>query len=382
MKQIVFNVSDVLPQIIQASSVVAAKSPLPILSDVVIKSFVDKEGKPSVVFNASDGEQWLAVKGELVSGDTGFAVAVGVHDFIKALKNLSGRVVSLEYEDGEPTVCAKYENGQFVFPADNADEFPSPAMGDDGKTEKLIDSDILLNAIVLTEIAMSNSAIRPIMSGIHFDFFADRMVSVALDHQKLSKYTNRTVTNDDGNVCFFTIPSKTARVISVILGKTDGDVKLTICDHMIVLSRSNFKLTARILEGNYPDYDRLLQSKPTKTATVSKEDILNALKRVLPLGNTTSECVSLNFTEGKLTLSTKDLDFSKSANEEISCDYQGEEFSVGVKGSVFAGLLSNVMDDNVTLLMSEETKPVMITPETQGEDSEYTGVIMPMLLDI
>ena len=376
--KISFNVDDVMTQLQLASGVISPKTVIPVLSDLVFKTY---NSRSSAIVSASDGDLWSEVKIPLCGDerDADFSFAVNAKDFISALSNLSGMCIDLTIEEGSSVAVASYGSGCFQIPVDNPDDFPSPTVNKDGGFERIVGSQTMLDAIGYTELAVSQDILRPIMTGIHFDFFSDRMVAVALDRIKFVKYTDKSVVSDSEQTVGVTVPMKAARTMSQFMSKFDGDVKMSFNDRMCVISKSEFRIISRLTEGVYPPYDRLLSAGFPISAKVNRSELTNVLKRVLPMANTSSNCVKITLSSGKLVLNTEDLSLSKSANDYAACEYDGDDFCISVKGSALLSVLGNIQCDDVVINVSDRSKPMMLTPAEKDGGIEIVELIMPML---
>lgn len=380
MKKITFNVDSMLPSIALASGI-AQKSSIPILANVFINSY-SKDGNKFVIVSASDSEVWLYQKKEIIDGDEMMSTAINAADLLKYLSSLRGKTVSLVLDEEKNIADIEYGNGKFSLPTDAASDFPEPVIDKENTYEKNLPSGTLLRAISLTKICASPDILRPIMNGIHFDFFEDSMVSVALDKSKFAKYTDMSVKSDSEECGGFTMPTKAANIAAQIASDIDGDIKLTFGGRNVVISCSSYKMVATMQEGKYPPYNVILKDEKTVKATLSREDVINALNRVMLSSNLKSNFVRFDFTTDKLTVSTESVEFSKSAKEEIDCTCNSESFSIGFNGKSVISLLENISDDNIVIGMSNQSKPASISPETQEEGEEYVAVAMPMVLNI
>lgn len=373
-----FNVDDVMTQLQLASGVISPKTVIPILSDLLFKTY---NSRSSAIVTASDGDLWSEVKIPLCGDerDADFSFAVNAKDFISALSNLSGMRVDLTINEGSSVAVASYGSGSFQIPVDKPEEFPSPIVNNDGRYERIVSSQTMLDAIGYTEIAVSTDILRPIMTGIHFDFFQDRMVAVALDKIKFVKYTDTSVKGDSEERIGVTIPMKTARTISQFLSKYDGDVKVAFNGSVCIVSKSEFRVISRLTEGVYPPYDRLLAAGFPISVKASKSEFVTVLKRVMPMANTSSNCVKLLLRSGFISLKTEDLSLAKSANDVVGCDYEGDDFEISVKGSALLSILGNIQSESVTISVSDSSKPLMLTPVGDDDSTEIVGLIMPMM---
>lgn len=385
MNKITFMSDEILPSLAMVSSVVNPKNSLPILNDVRIETKDDGNGGTILVFMASDSETWLQMKATCEESDKDVAICIEAKSLLQALRNLGGKRVEMTIDDDKHTVLCSYGNGRFSLPFDNANEFPLPIATIDDAKEKRIDAQKLLTSIEKAGFATANDELRPVMNGVHFDFYPYGMVTCATDGHKLAKYTDLTITFDgDANpvVDGYTLPKKPCHtLISVLANTVAGDVKISFNDRLVAVNNTMFKMTTRLIEGRYPNYDAVIPKDNNKIALVDKAAFVSALKRVLPMGNSNSELVALGFNSGNMTISAEDFDFSKSASEDVCCDYTQEPFSIGFKGSVLLQMLQNIDGDVVKLAMSDASRAGVISEDKSHECYDYTSIIMPMLLN-
>ena len=381
--KISFSVNDVLSQLAQVSSVCNPKAPIQILSDIVLKTFKDKTDDICLMITGSDGETFVSMKASCNSdSDEDFVCALNAKDFVSTLRNLSGQVVTIECDEQSHTCKGRYSNGHFTMPYDDADSFPVPVT-DKEANEMIVDAQRLLAAIASTEYAVATDELRPIMNGVHFDMTDKGLVVVATDGMKLSKYTDELINcNSDGEMKGFTLPSKPAHLATLLLSKREGDVKLSFGEKGVVISCSDFRIIARIQEGRYPNYNSVIPTANDLTPIVKKEDLLGALNRVMPMGSVANELVALTFENGKLTINAEDIDYSKSATENIDCEYNGEKFAIGFKGSCLYGVAQKINGDRLKFKISAPTNAALVVPIEQGNGVEYISLLMPMLLNV
>ena len=360
-----------------AAKVINSKNALPILGDF----FFEYKGGSLLYITASDGEQWLSQKMEATSTETSeFKFCVNAPDFQKAIDNLNDCLVRIVLDDNAQTITCDYGNGKFTMPYDNADEFPPANMDTTGTNDLIIDSKQILKAIELTGFATANDELRPVMNGIHFDFFTDGMVCATSDGHKLARYKDKSIIMDDGGTTKnFTLPKKPANILMSVLNVFDGQVKLSFNDKAISINNSDFKLSARLLDFKYPNYEAVIPKNSPITITIDKNSMLNALKRVLPMANDSSYLVELDFTNGQVTISAKDLDFSKSASETVACDCD-TELKIGFKGSTLIEILRNINDDNVVIELDNPSRAGVFFSAFELTRDEYLSLCMPMLI--
>jgi DNA polymerase-3 subunit beta len=351
---------------------------LPILGDVLFDAKNDV-----LVATVSDGEQWLSQKCEVISCDQEFRFCVGATEFTNAINNLGDMPITITLDEQTKTFTCEYGNGngKFSMPYEDANEFPLSNIDTTDTKDFIVDSKKVLKAVELTGFATANDELRPVMNGIHFDFFEDGMVCATSDGHKLARYKDKTITsnNENGTTPNFTLPKKPANILINILSTLEGDIKISFNNKAISFNNKDFKLTARLLEARYPNYDAVIPKDNPITITADKNSLLNALKRVLPMANDSSNLVELSFKQGNVTVSATDIDFSKSAQEIVTCDCE-TEINIGFKGSVLAEILKNINDDSIVIELSHPSRAGVFYSAFELTREEYLSLYMPMLI--
>lgn len=381
MKIIKFQTEDFLPSLAMVNTVVLTKNSLPILSDVRIETKADGNGGTYAELMTSDSETWLQMKAPLTEAEVGVVICIESKGLLQALRNLGGKPVTMEIDDSKHLVKCDYGNGHFSLPYEDAQDFPLPMSAPDGAKTKLMDAKKMLTAIEKAGFATANDELRPVMNGVHFDFLPTCMIAVATDGYKLAKYADLTVTCDEIEPSGFTMPKKPCSTLLNVLGSTvAGDIKVMFNDRCFTVNNTQFKMSARLIEGRYPNYDSVIPKDNDRIVTIAKNDFVAALKRVLPMGNANSELVALSFSMGMMTISAEDFDFSKSASENVGCDYAQDEFTIGFKGSTLLQLLQNIDTDNVKVMLKDPSRAGVLCEDKPNGVYEYTSLIMPMLI--
>ena len=129
----------------------------------------------------------------------------------------------------------------------------------------------------------------------------------------------------------------------------------------------------------YPNYESVIPKQSSIVITADKGTLLQALKRVLPMANDASNLVELDFAQGQVTVSAKDIDFSKSASETVMCDCD-TELKIGFKGSTLIEILRNISDDNIVIELSDPSRAGVFFSAFEMTRDEYLSLCMPMLI--
>lgn len=390
MKHISFETDAILPKLAMVNSVVAQKTSLPILSSVLIEviNVVDDNMNSAwcMSLTTSDGDMYLKAKVPIKEASEEFKFCVNANDLIKTLKNLSGTVLTIEFNEERKLLVANHITGEFTLPYTEGGEYPSYPYQRKGD-EKCIamQSNNLLNAFNKCCFASANDELRPIMNGVHLDFINEGMIAVASDGHKLVKYTDHQV-KPIGEDVYITLHKKSCGTLINVLSSLDNcTINLLVgnTNYFYVFDENHsFEYATRLIDGNYPKYDAVIPKDNDKSAIIDKAAIIASLKRVLPLGSQSTELVKMEFGNNKLVITAEDIDFSKSAKENIICEYTGEPITIGFKGSILMQLIQNIEDEKVTFLLKDSTRAGIVNPATQAEEYAYTSILMPMLINI
>lgn len=372
-----FQTDDLVGKLTLVASIVSSKNPIAILDNVLVRTFDD-----SVVLTCSDSDTWVSVKAPITYKDEDFSFCVNAKDFLSTIKNLAGMEVSLKLNANSKTIQGVYNNGKFTMPYGDASEFPTQNIKMDDAITQPVNADVLFGFINKSGVATANTELRPVMNGIYFDVYKDHTVGVSSDGCKLVKFTDlRIKGNHNEEKVGFIMPKKPAGVITSILSSIHDDVTLSFNEKCISVSHESFKVTTRAIEGRYPNYESVIPKSNNISVVVEKSDLTGALKRIIPMGNIASCLVKLVFENGKLTLNAEDFDFSKSATESVPCDYNGEPFVIGFKGTTLLEMIQNIDGDKVRILLTDEQRAGVLEPFSNTPSTIYLSLIMPLVID-
>ncbi len=374
-----FNTAEVLPNITTLASVINSINVLRILSDIKLEF----DGGDYITATTANMETWLSMRLKVIGSCAELSpFCINAYYFLKALRNLPNVDVTMTVSEEKHTVTCNYGIGHFTMPFEKASEFPEPKMSMEGAFEFMVSDILIAKAIEKTNFAVANDQLRPIMNGIHFDFHNDAMTVASSDGQKLVRYRDTTIKHNDNDTYKLTIPSKPCTIIHDVLSLSASEneqkkVRFAFTDNAATINGDGFDITTRLIDGRYPNYESVIPKESTSLAIVNKDALCQALKRVLPMGSTTSELVSMEFKKGRVVINAEDIDFGKSASEIVACEFSGNELSIGFKGSSMIQVLSNLDSDNVSIEMSEPSRAAIVYA---NDKDTYLSLIMPMLL--
>jgi len=372
----VVSSTDLLRKLQSISKVVNPKNTLPILDNFLFELQEEK-----LVITASDLETTLVTSLELDNVEGGGKFALEAKRLIDILKEFSDQPLSFDVNEETMDVDILSENGKFSVVGIDGEDFPEPAeLEEDKSTAFKITGRTLHRGIIKTIFATADDELRPVMNGIFMELKEDSLTFVASDSHKLVRYRREDV--KAGKEASFILPKKPAEILKSTLVKDDEDVTIEFDEKNAIFEFANFKIVCRLIEGDYPNYESVIPINNENKMTVDRVEFYNTIKRVAIFANEASRLVKFKITPTQVTVSAQDIDFSISAYERITCQYEGEDMTIGFKASFFQDVLNNLSAPDIVVEMSEPSKATLVFPiEKSDEYEDELMLIMPMMLD-
>ncbi|MBQ8487796.1 MAG: DNA polymerase III subunit beta [Prevotella sp.] len=361
-------------KLVALSRVINSKNALPILGD-----FVFNISGQTLQLTASDSENTMQTTVELAESDGDGRFAIGNHDLLEAVKGFSEQPITFDIDQQTNLAKITYQNGLFSLPIENADEYPvAQTVGDQAST--IVISNALLSENINRSIfATAQDELRPVMNGLYFDLTPDCLAVVASDGHKLVRNKIFSVKSDQPAA--FILPKKPASLLKNLLGKDGGDVTIRFDERNAEINYDDGILQCRLIEGRYPNYNSVIPQNNPNELRVDRNGLLAALRRVQPFANNSSNLIRFHVEGSSLQLDAEDYDFSKTATERMTCDYNGQPMSIGFKGSSFIEVLGNFDCPEVIIQLADPSRAGLVLPSEQPENQDVLMLMMPMLLN-
>lgn len=374
--RIVVSSSAIERAVTMLSKVINKKNAWPILSNILCEV---KE--KNMKLTASDTELTMSTVISLqeVHGEGKFCVpAAKIKDAMSQLSEQPVTIIAAIESDMRLTI--QHQTGEVFFPIENADEYPLPAADKYTETLNDIKGEWLRDAIKRTLWATADDGLRPIMSGVYFGLNDGFLDVVASDGHVLvkSKYSviDKVAMNRIGS---FIMPKKVAKILGGIAD--DNLVNIEWNDSWAHISLWNFDLSFRLIDGKYPNYNSVIPDNQPLIAQVQRSTLINSIRKVLPFTNGSSQMLKLSFEDILLSISGDDFDSFQGATDKLNIEYNGDPIKIGINGPTLLSLLSKLGGMDVTIYMTDPTRPMVIKPNEQPTDCEVLMLTMPMLLD-
>lgn len=356
------------------SRVINSKNALPILGDFLFE--IDNN---ILYLTASDSENVMKTQLELTDSEGNIRFAIGNHDLLEAVKGFSEQPITFDVNMDQNLAKISYQNGLFSLPIDNADEYPIAQPVSDFAKSIVLPNAILAENINRTIFATAQDELRPVMNGIYFDLTPDHLAVVASDGHKLVR--NKIYSIKSEEPAAFILPKKPANLLKNLLGKDGGDVTIRFDERNAEVNYGDGVLQCRLIEGRYPNYNSVIPQNNPNEARLDRSALLAALRRVQPFANDSSNLVRFHVEGSTFQLDAEDYDFSKTATERMTCEYNGTPMSIGFKGNAFIEVLSNIECSEVIIQLADSSRAGLVLPSEQPENQEVLMLMMPMLIN-
>ncbi len=361
-------------KLVALSRVINSKNALPILGDFVF----DISGQ-TLLLTASDSENTMQTSVELAESDGDGRFAMGNHDLLEAVKGFSEQPITFDVDLQQNLAKISYQNGLFSLPIENADEYPVAQQVSDSANTIVISNQLLNDNINRSLFATAQDELRPVMNGIYFDLTPDCLAVVASDGHKLVR--NKVFTIKSDTPAAFILPKKPATLLKNLLGKDGGDVTIRFDERNAEINYGDGTIQCRLIEGRYPNYNSVIPQSNPNELRVDRNGLLAALRRVQPFANDSSNLIRFHVEGSTLQLDAEDYDFSKTATERMTCEYNGQPMSIGFKGSSFIEILSNFACSEVIIQLADPSRAGLVLPSEQPENQDVLMLMMPMLIN-
>lgn len=370
-----FNVSStkLFAQLQAVSRVVLTKNSIAILDCVLF----DLNGN-LLTLSASDGETTIRTSLEVDNAEGAGKVAFDAKLLLGTLKEFPEQPLTFAIDDNNFGLNITSANGTYSFIGSNGNEFPEMPQVEGESHSFTIGESTLLGAINQTIFCTANDDLRPVMNGLYFDLTPEQFTLVATDAHRLVRYTNTTAHTDVP--ASFILPKKPALLLRNVLGK-DNEVEVVFSAKNARFVFGQMTIVCRLIDGVYPKYNGVIPKNNQNKVIIDRQMFLNACKRVAVFANSSSSLLKLALSADSMQISAQDIAFYTSAEETLSCSYDGAPMSIGFKAPFLVELLGSLASKDVMLELADPARAGLILPMENEENEDLLMLLMPLLLN-
>lgn len=343
----------------------------------ILDNFLFELNQSELTISSSDLETTMSTSIEVESDSEG-SIALPARLLLDTLKTFPEQPLTFVVEDNN-TVEISSNHGKYALAYADGSEFPKSVELEDPSATTLV-GDILATAISKTIFAAGNDDLRPVMSGVFFQFHKEGLTFVATDAHKLVKYSRSDVGANDS--AEFIMPKKPLNLLKSILAGDEDDVLIEYNDSNAKFTFNKTVLICRLIDGKYPNYEAVIPKENPNKLVIDRTQFLNSVRRVSIFSNKTTHQIRLKIAGAELNISAEDIDYSNKAEERLNCDYQGDDMQIGFNSRFLTEMINNLNSDNVQLELSLPNRAGILTPvDGLDEGEEVTMLVMPVMLN-
>lgn len=362
--EIRLNRAQFLAEVALMQGIVERKSTIPVLSHILLRTEGDRL---QIAATDLDVSMTSSCEGD-VKAEGG--IAVQARKFMEIIRAVVGDEVLLSQDD-EKRLSIKAGKSRFKINGLLPEDFPTlPSVPEEGQVQIPFTS--LRNMISKVLFAVSTEESRFQLNGALLKMKEGAIEMVATDGHRLALVENAIGGVETGEGVL--VPRKALQELQRFEG--DGDLLFRRSDHHLCFRVGHRELIGRILEGAFPDYERVIAKDNDKRVEFDRQTLAEAVHRAALLTGDRARAVRLGFSADGLVVSATNPDLGE-AREEVDCDYQGDDFNLGINPDYLGQFLGAVGTEKVRLELKDENTQAVGYP-VEGDDARYLCVVMPM----
>ena len=355
------------------TGIVERRHTLPILSNVLIS-----KNQQTISFCSTDIEMQIRTSSEMAAGDEQLSTTVAARKLLDILRALPD----------QPEITVSYTNkklslaqgkAKFSLQTLPAEDFPTVVSADQYPASITLPQRTLKQLLHLVHFAMAQQDIRYYLNGLLLVIDQSSLKAVATDGHRLAfsavtQGSKEVQINIDGERQEVIIPRKAIIECQRLLDDSDSPVTIDLASNQARFRFGQVELLSKLIEGKFPDYQRVIPAQHQKIVSIQREQFLGALQRAAILTTDKFKGVRLTLSIGSLKISSTNAE-QEEASDDIEVDYSGESVDIGFNVQYLIDVLSNLRSNTVQITLQDSNASALITSES---DPDFKYVVMPM----
>lgn len=360
--------SELLVALSKVNKAVSSNSPLPVLSGIKFEAVND-----CLILTGSDSnitiQTSITQNKDILEIFQKGSVVLSSRLISDIIRKLESEYVTLEIVDGSLT---RIQGDESVFNLNGykAVEYPKIDLKEIGEHFKL-DSVVLKTIISQTSFASSKQEIRPILTGVNFIAKENQISATATDSYRLAKKTIELNQNIKFNI---TIPAKSLSDIYSIIEKVE-DIDIYVSDRKILFVSSQVKIQTRLIDGTFPDVNRLIPTSYKYELKIDTRDLLNAIDRASLLSSDGNNIVKLTMDEQEIIISSNSQEMGSVKERITASEFIGEPLSISFSAKYVTEAIKSMNTSSVTIYFNGDMSPFIIKDK---KDTSITQLVLPV----
>ncbi len=367
--QLIFSSRDTLVRKLQVvSNIVEKRNTFPILANVLIQ----KDGQ-IVKMISTDVEMQIKTKADIGIDDHQIATTVGAKKLLDVLKSFSDGVdVGLKLDGSKILISGG--KSKFSLQTLPAEDFPLIQEPSEWLASIHLTQIVLKNLLSMVYIAMAQQDLRYYLNGVLLIIESNQISAIATDGHRLAYSTAKSDFLSGENSQYVILPRKTVLELLRLLSDSDELITIDLASNQARFIFSDIYLISKLVEGKFPDYQRVIPKNNNHIVVIEREVLLRSLQRVSILTTDKFRGIRCIFENNLLKIMVFNTD-QEEAQDEIDIDYLGMKIDIGFNVIYLQEVLNNLKEEKIRLILNDGISSVLIMKE-KVDDFKY--VVMPM----
>ena len=355
-----------LSSLLFLQKIIPTRTTIPILSSVFIKT---KENK--ILLRGTDLEISIKLYVSAEIKEEGIIVVP-----LKRLLDITSEIpkgkIEIKLIKNKITLSTEY--GKYSLTSGNLKEFPE-WINLDEKEDVILKKDILEYIINKTSYAVSKDDIKPSLQGVLFDFNNKKLKVVATDGAKLVEIKTKIENDLEKQII---VPIKFLSVIRTHL--KNKEINMVISKNHVLLKTETSTITSRLIKQQYPDYESVIPLDNDKKLSLDKQKLLGSIKRVSIFCNRTTKQITFNLKNRNLKIFAQDPENVSTGEENITCEYIGEEFNIGFNSDYLKEVINKQEEGTIDITMKNPVSAALFKNPSINKN-EMISLLMPIRIN-
>jgi len=359
------NRETLLKPLTAVTSIVEKRHTLPILSNLLLEA---KQNK--IHLTATDLEMQISLSVD--SATTGdFSTTISAKKLLDICRSLPDSS-EINMLTNESRITLKAGKSRFNLQTLPAADYPVMTKTIGTSTTLTIGQHQLKDLLKQVEFAMAQQDIRYYLNGLLFEISGNQLNIVGTDGHRLS-FTS-TELKESYEKQDVILPRKTVVELIKLLDDSDEDVQIELASNQVNFSFSNFKIISKVIDGKFPDYNRVIPAGHQNSFTADRVGVLLAMQRASILSNEKYRGIRMVLSNNNLKLISTNSD-QEEAEEELEVNYTGDTLDIGFNVTYLIDVLNNTNSEQATFSFADANSSCLITVPN---NTNYKYVVMPM----
>lgn len=330
-----------------------------------------------LTITGADMDNELTARLKVAESQGEMTFCISARRLVEILKELPEQGITFSVNDETLEVNIIYSGGKYDLTALSGAEFPvfSTDPTDNESCTFSLPAEKLVRGLDYTEFAVGDDDFRPMMKGVCIDLTEDKLTFAATDTHKLVRFIDRTVVTGHTASCI--VPIKPVKVITQVFDKAEN-VTVTLTKKSATITSDSFTLRCSLLNGRFPDYNRVIPQSMPYQIELERTTALNAVRRVAVFVDPGYGLEKFKITSDRLYIKSDDSNTMTCAQENIPCVFNGPEMIIGFSAPYLLEFLSLMPTNEIYVGLSDPSRAGVFRPSEDKEGTELVMVLMPM----